>query len=104
MPSVAELLNFNPPSKEWEHELKHLKLSNDALYFLWHGLAPDTRTGYYSAKKSYKYYCGQFGLQAWPAQEKTLVEWITGRGTGRSKLKYQGKVKLGTIASMLLAL
>ena len=104
MPSMAELLNFNPPLKEQEHELKHLKLSNDALYFLWHGLAPDTRTGYNSAKKSYEYYCGQFRLQAWPAQEKTLVEWITGRGTGRSKLKYQGKVKPGTIASMLSAL
>ena len=76
MSPLAELLHFNPPAAfhAWVDNLAYLKLSYDALYFLWNRLFPETRAGYSSAVKSYKYYCSQVGLQAWPATEQALAK------------------------------
>ena len=100
------LLLFNPPAAfhAWVDSQAHLKLSRDALYFLWNGLSPDTRAGYGSAVKSYEFFCSQTGLRPWPASVQPLAEWVTGRATGRPLMQYQAKVKPETIASMLSAL
>ena len=103
MPSLAGLLEFDPAPEDWKNELKHLKLSSDALYLLWNGLSPDTRSSYRTAKRSYEYYCQRIGVKAWPAQERTLAEWVTGRCFGK-KMHLQDRVKADTIASMLSAL
>ena len=106
MSPLAELLYFDLPAAfhAWIGSVAHLKLSHDALYFLWNGLSPETRAGYSSAVKSYEYFCSQVGLPAWPATEQALAEWITGRATGKSLMPFQKKVKPETIASMLAAL
>jgi hypothetical protein len=103
---LAELLHFDPPAafRAWVDDLTHLKLSHDALYFLWNGLSLETRVGYSLAVKSYKYYCSQVGLLAWPAIEQAFAEWIIGRAIDRPLMQLQKKVKLETIASMLSAL
>jgi len=104
--SLAELLFTNPPPSfhVWSATLVHLKMSHDALNFLWNGLSADTRAGYNSAAKSYEFFCSQIGFQAWPASVQSLAEWATGRATGRSPMKFQGKVKPETITGMLSAL
>lgn len=106
MSPLAGLLNFHPPAAfhAWVDAQAYLKLSNDALYFLWNGLAPDTRAGYNSAVKSYEYFCSQTGLPPWPASVQVLAEWVTGRALGRPMIPYQAKVKPDTIISMLSAL
>jgi hypothetical protein len=99
--TLAGLLRFNTPAAfhVWKKDMNHLKLSYDALYFLWNGLAPDTRAGYNSAVKY-----SHMGLQAWPATEHALAEWITARASGKALISYQKKVNPETIASMLSAL
>jgi hypothetical protein len=106
VPPLAGLLLFNPPAAfhAWVDSQAHLKLSRDALYFLWNGLSPETRAGYGSAVKSYEFFCSQTGLRPWPATVQSLAEWVTGRATGRPLMQYQAKVKPETIASMLSAL
>lgn len=79
-------------------------MSHDALNFLWNGLSADTRAGYNSAVKSYEFFCSQIGFRAWPASVQSLAEWATGRATGKSPMKFQGKVKPETITGMLSAL
>jgi hypothetical protein len=88
----------------WSAALVHLKMSHDALNFLWNGLSADIRTGYNSAVKSYEFFCSQIGFQAWPASVQSLAEWAIGRATGKSPMKFQGNVKPETITGMLSAL
>jgi hypothetical protein len=75
--------------------VSHLKMSHDALIFLWNGLSADTRV------KSYEFFCAQ--VEAWPASIQSLTEWATGRATARPG-KFQGKVKRRTIIGIFSAL
>lgn len=70
-------------------------------YFLWNGLAHETRKNYFSVQKSYETYCTLQSKTAWPAQIKVLGDWITMRAIGGAGVT---RVKADTILASLSAL
>src|SRR5437016_2217381 len=106
MSSLAELLDFNPLTTFhiWAANLAYLKMSHDALYFLWYDLSSKTRSRYNSVIKSYEFYCSQVGLLAWLAIVQSLVEWAIGRVINKPLISFQKKVKPETIIAMISVL
>lgn len=70
---------------------------------LWAGLGVETRKGYRSATKSYEFFCGMHGEQAWPAKLHLLAPWVVNRAYG-STIAHQGQIKPDTIVAYLSAL
>ena len=101
MSTLAELLEFDAPPSEFLNSI--ISLSIPAKTLLWYGLSPKTRQRYTSAITSYTLYCAMQEIPPWPASEKVLVEWVTGR-IFRSPIPRQGQVKPNTMQGYLSTL
>lgn len=101
MPTLAGPLEFNAPPAEFVNSITDL--STPAKTLLWYGLSPNTRSGYNSGINSYTLFCASHGIQAWPASEPILIEWVTGRVFGSVAPK-QGQIQPKTVESYLSAL
>ena len=101
MPTLAGPLEFDTPPPEFLHSIPHLTHTTKTL--LLYGLAPDTRRGYNTAIRSYKFFCSSRGTPAWPATAVNLIEWVNARAFG-SDVPNQGQIQPDTIAGYLSGL
>lgn len=78
-------------------------LSYSAKMLLWYGLPLETRQGHASTISSYTLFCATRDVEAWPASELVLVEWISER-VFSNDMAQQGRITADTIQGHLLAL
>lgn len=78
-------------------------LSYPAKVLLWYGLPLETRQRHASTISSYTLFCATRGVEAWPASELVLVEWISER-VFSNDIGQQGRITADTIQGHLSAL